>query len=811
MKKFALFLIVLFPVFVFSQINLKILDENGNPVSDVNVSYNSKSFKTNADGFVKIHVAETEQTLTAEKETFTSFQKKINPKQKYQYLNVKFVSSAKTKDIQEVVFRGKGKPKITDLTSLEISPKQAQVLASLSGGVEGLVKSLPSVNSNTELSSQYMVRGGNYDENLIYINDIELYRPFLIRNSLQEGMSVVNPDMVSAISFSAGGFEAKYGDKMSSALNIYYRQPTKFELSGEASLIGGRLSTGFASKNKKLSALFSGRYRNTNLVLNTLNEDTDFNPQYFDFQSYINYQFNDKWAISFLGYWSKNDYEMIPKYKEVDFGTIQQPIKLYVGYEGREDDQYKNMMGTASINFKPNKKLTFSLDNFAYQNREREYYSIASGYLLQAFDPATGDPIATYDAGGQIDHARNDLLARVYGTQLRAKYSPDANTDIEIGVKYEKEKLKDMTNEWQLVDSLGYSVPRSNTIPGILDASQLKLRYQITGNNDINPTRISGYAQVSKKFYWGESRVFVNAGVRAQHWDFNNETIISPRAQFAIKPNWDADMLFRFSGGIYYQAPFYKEIKDLDGSFNSDIKSQKSIQFIAANDYEFKMVDRPFKLTTELYYKKMSNLIPYYLDNVRIRYAGDNNSEGYAYGVDARLFGEFVPGVDSWISASYARTKENIDGMGYISRPTDQRFRISMFYQDFMPKFPSMKVNLMLVFANGLPSGSPIVIDSNTGLPNIASRYVYQKNLPSYKRVDIGLTKVFIDQKDNKASGNFWGKFKELALGVQIFNAFNINNTIANQWVTDVNSSNIYPVPVRLTGRFFNVKLEFKF
>ena len=804
-------MIVLFPVFVFSQINLKILDENGNPVSDVNVNYNSKSYTTNVDGFVKIPVAETEQTLTAEKETFTSFQKKINPKQKYQYLNVKFVSSVKTKDIQEVVFRGKGKPKITDLTSLEISPKQAQVLASLSGGVEGLVKSLPSVNSNTELSSQYMVRGGNYDENLIYINDIELYRPFLIRNSLQEGMSVVNPDMVSAISFSAGGFEAKYGDKMSSALNIYYRQPTKFEVSGEASLIGGRLSTGFASKNKKLSALFSGRYRNTNLVLNTLNEDTDFNPQYFDFQSYINYQFNEKWAISFLGYWSKNDYEMIPKYKEVDFGTLQQPIKLYVGYEGKEDDQYKNMMGTASVTFKPNKKLTFTLDNFAYQNREKEYYSIASGYLLQAFDPATGDPVATYDVGGQIDHARNDLLARVYGTQLRAKYSPDANTDFELGVKYEKEKLKDLTNEWQLVDSLGYSVPRSNTIPGILDASQLKLRYQITGNNDINPTRISGYAQVSKKFYWGESRVFVNAGVRAQHWDFNNETIISPRAQFAIKPNWDADMLFRFSGGIYYQAPFYKEIKDLDGSFNSDIKSQKSIQFIAANDYEFKMVDRPFKLTTELYYKKMSNLIPYYLDNVRIRYAGDNNSEGYAYGVDARLFGEFVPGVDSWISASYARTKENIDGMGYISRPTDQRFRISMFYQDFMPKFPSMKVNLMLVFANGLPSGSPIVIDSNTGLPNIASRYVYQKNLPSYKRVDIGLTKVFIDQKDNKASENFWGKFKELALGVQIFNAFNINNTIANQWVTDVNSSNIYPVPVRLTGRFFNVKLEFKF
>ncbi|MEZ7927011.1 MAG: TonB-dependent receptor plug domain-containing protein, partial [Cloacibacterium sp.] len=631
------------------------------------------------------------------------------------------VLSIKTKEIQEITFRGRGKPKNTDLTSLEISAKQAQIVASLSGGVEGLIKSLPSVNSNAELSSQYMVRGGNYDENLIYINDIEIYRPFLVRNSLQEGMSIINPDMVSMINFSAGGFEAKYGDKMSSALNIYYRQPSKTEISGEASLIGGRLSLGLASKNKKLSALFSGRYRNTNLVLNTLNEDTDFNPQYFDFQSYINYYINDKWSISFLGYWSKNDYEMIPNYKEVDFGTVQQPIKLLVGYEGKEDDSYKNMMGTASITYKPSKKLSVTLDNFAYQNREREYYTIASGYLLQTFDPVTGDPNSSYDAGGQIDHARNDLLARTYGSQLRLKFSPNANTDIEVGAKFEKEMLKDLTNEWQLVDSLGYSTPRTYLNPGVLDASDLKLKYNISGNNEINPTRISGYAQFSKKLYWGENRVFINGGVRAQQWSFNKETLISPRAQFAIKPDWDADMLFRISGGVYYQAPYYKEIKDLDGTFNENIKAQKSIQLILANDYEFKMVDRPFKLTTELYYKKMNDLIPYYIDNVRIRYSGKNNSEGYAYGVDTRLFGEFVPGVDSWISVSYARAKENIDGRGYIARPTDQRFRFSMFYQDYMPKFPSMKVNLTLLFASGLPNGASLFADP----------YEYTKTLPS--------------------------------------------------------------------------------
>ena len=808
MKKiFLLFAFV--PAVLSAQITLKVLDENGAPVSAANVYYNNGSFTTDENGMVKIPVAATEQQLQVSKENFFSFSKNIKPTPKVQNVNVLFKDSGRETQIQEVVFQKKSKPKVTDLTSVEITAKEAQQIASLSGGVEGLLKTLPSVNSNTELSSQYMVRGGNYDENLIYINDIEIYRPFLIRNSLQEGMSIINPDMVQAINFSAGGFEAKYGDKMSSALNIYYRQPTKFEVSGEASLIGARLSTGFATKDRKLSALFSGRYRNTNLVLNTLNEDTDFNPQYLDFQSYITYRLNSKWDFSFIGYYSKNDYEMIPKVKEVDFGSLQTPLRLTVFYNGQEDDAYKNMMGTASINFKPNKKWTFTLDNFAYQNREREYYSIASAYLLQTFDPITGDPITSYDVGGQIDHARNDLLVKTYGSQLKTRFSPDVNTDFEVGLKFEKENLKDFTNEWQLVDSLGYSTPRDYTDPGTLDPSDLRLRFHIAGQNHIQPTRLSGYAQFSKKLFWGTNRVFVNAGVRASHWDFNDETIISPRAQFAIKPDWEMDMLFKLSGGIYYQAPFYKEIKDLDGNFNPNIKSQRSMQVILSNDYEFRMLERPFKLTTEAYYKKMDNLIPYYLDNVRIRYSGKNNSEGYAYGVDTRLFGEFVPGIDSWISASYARVFENIEGRGDISRPTDPRFRFSMFYQDYMPKFPSMRVNLTLTYANGLPSGTPITLDEN-GQPDYTAPYLYQRTLPSYKRVDIGLSKVFIDQKDNKVNSGFWSNFNELTLGVQIFNAFNIQNTVANQWVNDVSSGYNYPVPVRMTGRFFNVKLEFK-
>ncbi|ACU07752.1 TonB-dependent receptor, plug [Flavobacteriaceae bacterium 3519-10] len=808
MKKIFI-LLAFVPALALAQINLKVLDENGAPVPEASVSYNNQTFSTDENGSVKIPVGDSEQILSVQKENFRGFSKNIRTTPKVQNINVLFVNSNRETQIEEVVFQKKGKPKVTDLTSVEITAKEAQQVASLSGGVEGLLKTLPSVNSNTELSSQYMVRGGNYDENLIYINDIEIYRPFLIRNSLQEGMSIINPDMVQAINFSAGGFEAKYGDKMSSALNIYYRQPTKFELSGEASLIGARLSTGFASKDKKLSALFSGRYRNTNLVLNTLNEDTDFNPQYMDFQAYLHYKLNPKWDFSFIGYFSKNDYEMIPKVKEVDFGSLQTPLRLSVFYNGQEDDSYKNMMGTASVSFKPNSKWSFTLDNFAYQNREREYYSIASAYLLQTFDPITGEPITSYDVGGQIDHARNDLLVKTYGTQLKTRFSPDVNTDFEVGLKFEKENLKDFTNEWQLVDSLGYSTPRDYTDPGTLDPSDLRLRFHIAGANHIQPTRLSAYAQYSKKLYWGTNRIFLNAGVRASHWDFNDETIISPRAQFAIKPDWDMDMLFNISGGIYYQAPFYKEIKDLDGNFNPDIKSQRSIQVILSHDYEFRMVDRPFKLTTEAYYKKMDHLIPYYLDNVRIRYSGQNNAEGYAYGVDTRLFGEFVPGIDSWISASYARVFENIEGRGDIPRPTDPRFRFSMFYQDYMPKFPSMRVNLTLTYANGLPSGTPVSLDEN-GKPDYSAPYQYQRTLPAYKRVDIGLSKVFIDQKDNRVNSGFWSNFNELTLGVQIFNAFNIQNTVANQWVNDVSSGYNYPVPVRLTGRFFNVKLEFK-
>lgn len=712
-------------------------------------------------------------------------------------------------DIEKVVFQNKQKIKITDITQIKVSRQDINQVTAISGGVEGVLKSYPGVNSNTELSSQYMVRGGSYDENLTYINNIEIYRPLLVRNSQQEGLSIINPDMVEVASFSSGGFEAKYGDKMSSVLNIYYRNPTKNELRMEAGLLGGRLSTALVSKNKKFTSLVSVRYRDIGLIFNTLNEETDFKPLYADVQSYLGYELNSKWKINFLGIFSQNRYEMIPKYKVVNFGTALTPMSVEIGYAGRENDSYRNKMGVFSLNYKANSKWNFLLDIFGYQNREREYYTISSGYRIHRFDPITSEPIPSYDIGGQMDHARNDLLISNYGLQFKMFFSPFLNTDIEAGVKYEKENITDRTNEWQLIDYQGYVSPREGIVPGQLDTSLLKLHYHISGNNYISPNRFSFYSQLSQKFLWRENKIFFNAGVRFQHWSFNHQQLWSPRFQWAIKPNWKADILFRMSAGIYYQAPFYKEIKNFSGEFSNQIKAQKSFQILLGKDYEFQWYQRPFKLTTELYYKSMSDLMPYFMDNVRIRYSGKNNAKGYAYGIDTRLYGAFVPGVDSYISASYGRVFENIDNKGYAPRATDQRFRFSVFYQDYMPKFPSMKVNLTLIYASGLPTGSPIKVN-HLGELDFENPYSFRSFLPSYKRVDIGLSKVFIDEKKFQPSSKFWKNFRELTLGVQIFNAFNIRNVVGNQWISDVSSQNIFSVPIYLTGRFFNVKLEIK-
>lgn len=780
-----------------AQISGKVVDENKKPLNHAEVKFNQQTIYTDQNGNFKIQIPSNQSvSVTFLYNNKLSYNQIFNLKDKNKRELYVLLAPKEDQIIElgaaEITFQSnKNKP----FQSTTLSAAQMQQGPSLTGGVTDLLKTLPFVNSNTELSSQYMVRGGNYDENLIYVNGVEIYKPQLIRNGEQEGLSFVNPSMTEAVNFSAGGWEAKYGDKMSSVLDIYYKRPKSFEGQVEASLMGGNITLGTGSKNGKFSGIIGGRYQNRNLVLNTLEGDTNFNPSYYDFQTNLNYKFNAKWNLNFLGTIARSRFEMVPKDRQTRFGTLDNPYLLSVYYNGREDDQYANELGSLSLNFKPNANVDLALDAYAYHSKEKEYFDIQGSYFVSEID-GNGKAAQTYDVGSQIDHARNNFDALVAGIQHKGKYKINANNSIEWGAKFQQEDIRDLLNEWQMIDSAGYAVSNPKLGEGF------QLNYYSSAKNKLNTNRISGYAQYTTKFLWNETKVFVNIGARSTYWDYNNETTFSPRGQIAFKPNWKKDMLFRFASGVYYQPPFYREIRRLDGTLNPNIKSQQSIHFILGHDYEFTWMNRPFKLTTEAYYKILNNLNPYFIDNIRIRYTADNNSEGYAYGIDMRLFGQFVPGIDSWFSASYARAYQNIDHRGNIPLPTDPRFKVSAFFQDYMDFLPSFKVNVNLVYAAGLPNGAPQYTDP----------YDYVSYLQDYKRVDIGFVKEFVNQKDLKpASSSIFHKFKEVSVSLDVFNIFDIRNQISNTWITDVATAKVYGVPNRLTGRFLNLKVNFKF
>lgn len=791
LKAISSLFFMLFTCAAYAQtITGKVLDELHEPLEGVEVSDGTNTVLTDRNGNYNLPVSPDEEVEI----TFNRFDR--NP-----FSETVSLSAGTTKEIfvalsqvtvldgVEIISFQNEKP----INSVSLSPADITAGPSLTGSYTDILKTLPYVNSNTELSSQYMVRGGNYDENLVYVNGIEIYRPQLIRSGQQEGLGFVNPDMAQALNFSAGGWEAKYGDKMSSVMDVIYKTPRRFEGSMEVSLMGGNLTLGTVSEDKKFSVIGGARYQNRNLILNTMDEDTDFNPIYYDFQTFMTYKFDNRWSLSFLGSFSKSRFEMRPNTRESTFQTAEQELRLNVFYDGRENDEFQTETGALSLNFKASEKLNLTVDVFAYHSKESEYFDIHGEYLISELD-GEGNATQTYDIGGQIDHARNNFDALVAGIQHRGKYLLDPNSDIEWGVKIQQEDIRDLMNEWRLLDSTGYSLP-------IPTNGNLVLDYNVDTRNFIKSNRFSGYAQYTKKFKWNETRVLFNAGARVTYWDFNNETNISPRAQIAFKPNWRRDMLFRFSTGLYYQPPFYREIRRLDGTINNEVKSQQSIHFIAGNDYEFQMMNRPFKLTTEIYYKLFNDLNPYFIDNVRVRYQAHNDSDGYAYGIDMRLNGEFVPGVESWFSLSYARAYQDIEGRGNIPLPTDPRFKASLFFQDYMPMFPSFKVNVNLIYASGLPNGAP----------QYADPYQLTSYLDDYMRADIGFVKEFINEKDLKSNKPFWGKFRELSLGLDVFNIFDIRNEISTSWIRDVNSFAVYSIPNRLTGRFLNLKLRMKF
>ncbi len=798
-----------------SRIKGVILDKNNQPVANVNVSCQGKGTQSNANGFYVLTVLANQKTVVVF--SHISLKKAIvtvtlKPEEDYEF---NLVMNDKEEQMGEVIVTINNKKRVQGITTIE--PAMIRKIPGANAGVENILKSLPGVNSNNELSTQYAVRGGNYDENLVYVNEIEVYRPFLIRSGQQEGLSFTNTDLVQNVDFSAGGFQSKFGDKLSSVLDITYRTPTKFGAVAEVSLLGGSVAVDAVSKNGKWSEVTGIRYRNNSLLVNSQETQTNFTPVFADVQTNVNFKASDKWEFSFLGNISSNDYKYQPLTRQTNFGTISEPMALLIYYEGQEKDKYTTFFGAVKSTYTASKNATYKLIASAYHTKEQEYFDILAQYRLGEVDSnfgseTFGDVAFTRGIGGQLNHARNDLDALIVNTELKGFHNWKKN-QFEWGAKFTRESIRDRVIEWEVIDSAGFSInppikflPK-NDQPYSPYTGPLVPYQNVRATNFVDINRFSGYVQWSRKGYIGNNEFWMNAGVRSHNWTVSGDNItsstqitVSPRAQFSLKPNWKKDMFFRLSGGLYHQPPSYRELRDANGDVNSDVKAQQSIHIVLSNDYSFKIWNRPFKMVSELYYKSLTDVNPYTLDNVRIRYAAANNAKAYAQGFDFRLNGEFVPGTESWFSCGYLKTEENIDNKGFISRPTDQRLKFALLFQDYMPKIPSLKLYLNLVYNTGLPGGSP----------SYADPYLYQNRLRDYRRADVGFFKVLIDEQ-NPSSKRWLQPFKELAIGLEIFNLFDNQNAITNTWVRDVYSKNQYAIPNYMTTRVFNVKVNMRF
>ncbi|WP_423740576.1 carboxypeptidase-like regulatory domain-containing protein [Flavobacterium columnare] len=791
-----------------------VLDEDNNPVEGVNVSFQQKNSKTNENGFYQLAIpskvkSNLKFTHLSLKTAVISLE--LNPNEDYEF-NV--VLKSTMEQLGEIVISNSNKKRVEGITTL--SPKAIRLIPGANSGVENILKSLPGVNSNNELSTQYAVRGGNYDENLVYVNEIEVYRPFLIRSGQQEGLSFTNTDLIQHVDFSSGGFQAKYGDKLSSVLDITYRKPTKFAASLEASFLGGSVSMDNVSKDQKWNAVTGIRYRDNSLLVKSQETQTNFKPRFADLQTYITFTPNLKWQLGFLGNVSQNKYDYRPFSRQTNFGSLQEPLALLVQYEGVEKDAYTTTFGAIKAHYKINDNSNLKWINSIYHTIEQEYYDIMAEYKLGEINSNLGDSSFgnveyARGIGSQFTHARNDLDALIVNTELKGNHKIKEN-QIDWGFKYTHESIRDRIREWEVIDSAGFLLNPPKIFP---KKDQPYTPYigplvpytSIRAVNYTNINRFSAYFQWNKRLKWREYELFINAGVRTQSWKVidilkkgNSQITFSPRVQFAIKPNWRTDMLFRISGGWYHQPPFYRELRDSLGEVKPNIKAQESTHIVLGHDFSFKMWKRPFKLVTELYYKDMNNVNPYTIDNVRIRYKAINNAEAYAKGIDVRMNGEFIPGTESWLSFGYMDTQESIEGKGYIPRPTDQRLKFGALFQDYVPNIPALKMYLNLVYNTGLPGGSP----------SYANPYEYQSRLRDYRRADIGFSYVFTDRARAKEKDNWLRHFKELALGMEIFNMFDNQNSITNTWVRDVYTKNQYGVPNYLTTRVFSIKLNVK-
>ena len=670
----------------------------------------------------------------------------------------------------------------------ELKKEDIKTIPSVSGNaVEELIQSQAGVSTHSELSSQYNVRGGSFDENSVYINNVEIYRPFLVRSGQQEGLSVINPDMVEKIGFSTGGFEAKYGDKMSSALSIAYRKPKKFEANISASLLGASAFVGVS--NKKLSWSNGLRYKTTKYLLGSMDTKGEYEPTFIDYQTYFTYAPNKRWNISFLGNISDNHYNFTPEDRETSFGTLENVKAFKVYFDGKENDIFRTYFGSLNITRNFGENTSLSLIASAFHTKEQEKYDIQGQYWLTQTETSENLGVGTY-----FQHARNYLNAHVESVKLLYQ-SKVKKHEIEGAFTFKKEHITENSVEYEMRDSSGYSIPHTQ--------DELNLIYSMRAKNVLDANRIEAYMQDCYRFTSkGEHTLFtLNYGIRFSHWSYTKETIVSPRLSLGIIPAFNHNVTMRFATGLYYQAPFFKEIRDTTtvngityASLNKKAKSQRSIHFIAGFDYRFTMNKRPFKFSAEAYYKALSNLVPYSVNNVKVVYYGDNMSTGHSAGLDLKLYGEFVPGTDSWISFSLMSTSMKLNGKS-IPLPTDQRYSVNFFFTDYFPGTKRWKMSLKLAFADGLPFSAP-----HKELESNAFR------ASAYKRADIGLNYLAVSNAEKKkphALKNMW-------IGLECLNLFGINNVNSYYWITDV-TNHQYAVPNYLTGRQINARFTFDF
>ena len=715
---------------------------------------------------------------------------------------------------------------------VRLNPRDVMIAPAVAGGVESLIKTLPGVSSNNELSSQYSVRGGNYDENLVYVDGIEIYRPFLVNSGQQEGLSFINPALVSSILFSAGGFGVQYGGKMSSVLDIRYRHPTQFGAGVSLSFLGADLNVGGINKSKRFTYLLGARYKTNRYLLGSLQTKGNYQPDFTDFQGLFTYKLNKKWDISLLTYFSLNKFKVVPADRQTDFGTVQQSLRFTVYFDGQEVDKYNMFQSGLTFNYHPNSNTQLRFIASAFQTNEMETYDVQGQYWIGQVENREqkknqGEAVQTLGVGTYLEHARNYFNARVFTFSHKGSLSYNGNL-LRWGARYQFQQVDDVLHEWELNDSAGYSLPNPVDKPGNPNPSRsnLDLYYFAHAHNTLNIHRVSAYASDRWDFHLkNKSRLSLTAGVRLYWWSYANEFLISPRMSLAYKPFANPNLVFRFASGVYYQPPFYREMRNMDGSLNPNIKSQRAIHFILGGDYRFQAGNRPFIFTTEAYYKKLDHLIPYEVDNLRIRYYANLTAKGYAAGIDFKLYGEFVKGIDSWITLSLMKTAQDVLGdyyydyynaagkklppgrtasavdsvkvePGYIPRPTDRRVNFTIFFQDYIPHHKQFKVHLRLLFGTGLPFGPPQ-----------SQPYQQTLRMPPYRRVDIGFSWNPLDKKVKRISHK---TVKSMWISLEVFNLFQTYNTISYTWIKDIYNHS-FAIPNYLTTRRVNLKVAFKF